>query len=115
MILENGTLQTKIKTGGGTIKGVPITVNEVLGKIFPCNIKSKKYTSNADGGGPAEMGGTQAVDSAFVRASYEVLVETDNFTAEKVVLKDNRGNTLGEFRVLEVQYLDYVNVVKITL
>ena len=110
MILENGTLQTKIKTGGGTIKGVPIPVNEVLGEIFPCNIKSKKYTSNADGGGPAE-----AVDSAFVRASYEVLVETDNFTAEKVVLKDNRGNILGEFRVLEVQYLDYVNVVKITL
>lgn len=110
MILENGTLQTKIKTGGGTIKGVPIPVNEVLGEIFPCNIKSKKYTSNADGGGQAE-----AVDSAFVRASYEVLVETDNFTAEKVVLKDNRGNILGEFRVLEVQHLDYVNVVKITL
>ena len=110
MILENGTLQTKIKTGGGTIKGVPIPVNEVLGEIFPCNIKSKKYTSNADGGGQ-----TEAVDSAFVRASYEVLVETDNFTAEKVVLKDNRGNILGEFRVLEVQHLDYVNVVKITL
>ena len=82
---------------------------EVLGEIFPCNIKSKKYTSNADGGQ------AEAVDSAFVRASYEVLVETDNFTAEKVVLKDNRGNTLGEFRVLEVQHLDYVNVVKITL
>ena len=110
MILENGTLQTKIKTGGGTIKGVPIPVNEVLGEIFPCNIKSKKYTSNADGGGQSEV-----VDSAFVRASYEVLVETDNFTAEKVVLKDNRGNILGEFRVLEVQHLDYVNVVKITL
>lgn len=111
MIIENGTLQTIIKTGGGTLKGVPIPVSETLGEVFLCNIKPIKYSSNADGSG----GGMQAVDSAFVRAKYEVLIETDNFNADKVILKDSRGNTLGEFRDFQVQYMDFVNVVKLTL
>lgn len=115
MIIENGTLQTIIKTGGGTLKGVPIPVIETLGEVFPCNIKPIKYSSNADGSGQTDTGSMQAVDSAFVRAKYEVLIETDNFNADKVILKDSRGNTLGEFRDFQVQYMDFVNVVKLTL
>jgi hypothetical protein len=35
------------------------------------------------------------------------------FEAEKVLLTDNRGNELGEFRMQDVQHLDAVGVIKV--
>lgn len=104
MIIENGTLQTIEKTGGGIVNGRPVRVEQVFGDPIPCNLKT--ITHNNRG---------KAIDGEFTQASYEVLVDVPTFTAERVVLTNNRGVRLGEFRVQDVQYLDCVNAVKITV
>ena len=102
MIIENGTLQTIEKTGGGMKDGYPVKVEEVFGDPIPCNLKT--ITHNHKG---------TAIDGVFTQASYEVLIDVDVFSAERVVLTNNRGVRLGEFRVQDIQHLDYVNAVKI--
>lgn len=107
MIIENGTLQVITKTGGGLKNGNPVKVVEAIGEPIPCNLK----TINHDHKG-------KVVDGVFTRASYEVLVDSVNaphFKAERVKLTDNRGMAIGEFRVQDIQHLDCVGAVKITV
>lgn len=107
MIIPNGTLQTIETTGGGMEKGRPIPVQEAHGAPIECNIKTN--TSNYHGVG---------VDGIFKRTDYIVLIDaatTPAFTARRVVLTDNRGQRMGEFRVQDIQHLDYVGVIQITL
>lgn len=107
MIIPNGTLQTIGTTGGGMEKGIPIPVQETLGVSIPCNIRTN--TSDHHG---------RTVDGVFVRSDYCVLIDTDTvdvFEARRVVLTDNRGQHMGEFRVQDIQHLDYVGAIQITL
>lgn len=107
MIIENGTLQEVRTIGGGMEKGRPIPVSETLGNPIPCNIKTN--TSDHHG---------RAVDGVFQRTDYTVLIDTDTaptFKAERVVLADNRRQKLGTFRVQNIQHLDYVGAIQISL
>lgn len=107
MIIENGTLQVIGMTGGGMEKGRPIPVRETLGEPIACNIK----TNTGDHHG-------KTVDGIFRHADYCVLIDTatvDVFTAERVVLTDNRSQRMGEFRVQDIQHLDYVQAIQIML
>ena len=107
MIIENGVVQIIRTSGGGIVNGRPIPVQTTLSKPIPCNLK----TLHEDKRG-------KVIDSVFVKASYEVLIDTlyiPSFTAEKVIITDNRGNVKGEFRVQDIQHLDCVNAVKITV
>jgi hypothetical protein len=104
MIIYNGTLQTVEVSGGGMSYGRPVPVTETLGAEIACNIRTIK--SDHQG---------VIVDGVFTQSSFEVLVEVENFTAKRVVLTDNRGNRLGDFQVQDVQHLDYVGAVKITV
>lgn len=104
MIIENGTLQTIVKTGGGFVGGKPVKVEEEISEPIPCNLKT--ITHNHKG---------KAIDGVYTQASYEVLIDVPTFDAERVVLTDNRGKRIGEFRVQDIQHLDCVNAVKITV
>lgn len=104
MIIENGTLQTIEKTGGGMKNGKPVKVEEVIGNPIPCNLKT--ITHNHKG---------KTIDGVFTQASFEVLIDVPVFSAERVILTDNRGVRFGEFRVQDIQHLDCVNAVKITV
>lgn len=107
MIIENGTLQIVEKTGGGIKNGNPVKVTESLGNPIRCNIK----TNNHDHKG-------KVIDGVFTRASFEVLVDSSDihhFTAEYVELTDNRGKRIGRFRVQDIQHLDCVCAIKITV
>lgn len=107
MIIENGTLQTISTTGGGIVNGRPVAAQETLGEPIPCNIKTN--TSDRHG---------RAVDGVFQRTDYTVLIDTEaaqTFTAERVVLTDNRQQKIGEFRVQDIQHLDYVGAIQIAL
>lgn len=89
------------------MNGRPVPVQNTLSDPIPCNIK----TLHEDKRG-------KVIDSVFTQASYEVLIDISlvpNFTAEKVVITDNRGNVKGEFQVQDVQHLDYVEAVKLTV
>lgn len=104
MIIENGTLQTIEKTGGGMIDGRPAKVEEVISSPIPCNIRT--ITHNHKG---------KTIDGVFTQASFDVLIDVPTFSAERVILTNNRGVCLGEFRVQDIQHLDSVNAVKITV
>lgn len=106
MIIENGTLQVIARTGGGSVNGNPVKVSESEGTPIPCNLKTITHDHKG-----------QAVDGEFTQASYEVLIDSAScpqFTAERVVLTDNRSRRIGEFRVQDIQHLDCVNAIKIT-
>ena len=107
MIIENGTLQVITKTGGGMKNGRPVKVEESFGNPIPCNLKTITHDHRG-----------KVVDGVFTRASFEVLVDLSDvphFTAERVLLKDNRGMRIGEFRVQDIQHHDCVEAVKITV
>lgn len=104
MIIENGTLQIIETTGGGMEGGIPVPIAETAGEPIACNIK----TNTNDNKG-------KTIDNVFTRASYEVLIDVPEFTSEKVILTDNRGKRIGTYRVQDVQHLDFVNAVKITV
>jgi hypothetical protein len=104
-VIENGALQIVGKTsGGGMAGGKPVPVQTALGDPIPCNIKTN--TNDKKG---------FYIDGEFTRASFEVLIDEQPFDAERLVLTNNRGVKLGEFRVQDIQHLDFVNTVKITV
>lgn len=106
MIIENGTLQVITMTGGGIKNGNPVKVSESEGNPIPCNLKTITHDHNG-----------KTVDGEFTQASYEVLIDSASFpqfTAERVVLTDNRNRRIGEFRVQDIQHLDCVSAIKIT-
>lgn len=107
MIIENGHISLVTTSGGGITNGIPVPVREIVGKRYPCNIRVVKR----------DRQGT-TIDSKFTQASYEVLIDSviiPHFETEKVVLTDNRNNSLGQFAVQDVQYLDGVGAIKIVV
>lgn len=108
MIIENGTLQVVETTGGGfNEKGAPIKVAETIGAPISANIKTIK--DNRQG---------KTTDTDFRVSSFEVLIdrdEMDEFTAERVILTDSVGKTIGKYQVQSCQYLDSVGAILITV
>ncbi len=104
MIIENGTIRIVSKTGGGLVNGNPVAATETLSDPIPCN-----FTVNQNDHLGRYEGGT------FTQAKYVVLVDTCDFQAEYIVLATVRGVQLGRFRVQDIQYLDVVGNVKITV
>lgn len=107
MIITNGTLQIVRKTGGGMAHGRPVHVVETPGAPVSCNIKTLQDNKRG-----------KIIDNVFTQASFEVLIDSLDcpiFTDETVVLTDNRGSVIGKFQVQDVQHLDCVDAVKITV
>lgn len=99
MIITNGTIQAKIKTGGGidpeTDYPIPPTVS--WGELIPCQFRANNYSNRGKANG-----------EAFTIASYEILIEEQPYDAEMLVLRDDTGKTLGEFSVIEIEPLPAV-------
>lgn len=108
MIIENGILQVIQKTGGGFDEnGLPQKVQDDPGEPIPCNLKTITHDKKG-----------KYTDGTFTRFSYEILLDIEtarNFTADRVKLTDNRGNELGVFQVQDVQHLDAVGAIKISV
>lgn len=104
MIIPNGTIEVKIKTGGGIDpkKGYPIEVVVDWARPIPCQFQANKYDNTGRVNG-----------EAFTIASYEVLIDGVQFEHEQIRLKTESGKTLGEFSVIEVEPLTAVEQTKI--
>lgn len=98
MIIENGTIEVKSKSAGGIDPetGFPIQSSNVAwGERVPCQWLANRYNNL----GKSEGGN-------FTVAHYSILIESEEaFTAEQIRLRDNYGNVLGEFSVIEVEPL----------
>ena len=104
MIIINGTIQVIGKSGGGIdSNGDPIKATQISGASINCNFKlkmDKKFSY--------EIGETKV-------STYEILIDTQTFNATKIRLSDNRSQTIGDFEVLNISYLDTAQRVKITV
>lgn len=104
MIIENGTLQIKVKTGGGLDEnGNPVRPSESWSPAIPCNIETNQYN------GKGAVNG-----NVFTVASFAILIEDRPFDADRVLLT-REGKSLGEFAVKAVIPLSEVGILKITV
>lgn len=103
MIITNGTISIKTKTGGGLINGNPVRPSETWSEPIPCNIKTNQHNNKGRING-----------NSFEVASYEVLIEAQTFDADRVKLV-REGKDLGEFSIQDIEPLDAVGAIKITV
>lgn len=100
MIIQNGTIEVKRKTGGGIDPetGYPQKPGVVgWGCPIPCQYSANKRNNLGRVNG-----------EHFIVAQYEILIEQQPFAAEQVRLIDRAGCIIGEFSVMQVEPLDAV-------
>lgn len=107
MIIANGTIETKRKTLSETKfdgNGFPVapTAPE-WGEPIECQYVGKQNNLASASGEPIR------------EVSYSVFIEEQPFDAEQVRLKDRSGNVLGEFSVIQVEPLEAVCEMRITI
>lgn len=96
MIIANGTIETKIKTGGGIDPDTdyPIQPTVSWGNPVPCQYCANHYSKRGKANG-----------ETFTVASYEILIEEQSYEAENLRLRDRNGRMIGEFSVIEIEPL----------
>ena len=107
MIIQNGTIEAKQKTGGGIdpATGHPARPSSSSwGAPIAC-----QYIPNSHNNLGVSTG------QHYIQASYTVLIEEQPFEAEQIRLKDKSGGVVGEFSVLSVEPLEAVCEVKIII
>ena len=106
MIIANGTIEIKTKTGGGIdpVTGYPVAPSVGWGEPIPCQYRANKYSNRGKSNG-----------EAFTVASYEILIEEQPFESEVLRLRDKAGKEVGEFPIIEVEPLEAVTQIRITV
>lgn len=107
MLIANGTIEIKSKTGGGINleTGYPRKPGAVeWGEPIPCQYSANKYDNLGRVNG-----------EHFTAAQYAALIEERPFAAEQVRLKNSAGDIVGEFSVIQVEPLEAVCELRIWL
>ncbi len=105
MIIQNGTIETKAKAGGGIDRETGYAIKPSAAswdEPIAC-----QYTPNSHN----FLGVTTG--QHFTQASYTILIEEQPFDAEQIRLKDMSGKVVGEFSILSIEPLEAVGEVKI--
>ncbi|WP_416995983.1 hypothetical protein [Alistipes putredinis] len=106
MIIQNGTIEVKTKTGGGIDPetGYPVKGEAAWGEPIPC-----QWIPNRN-----DMLG-RINGEHFIIAHYVVLIEAQPFNAEQVRLRTLDGRDLGEFSLMYAEPLDAVCQIRLTI
>ena len=105
MIIANGTIEVKGKTGGGlNKKGYPQKSEATWGEPIPCQYIPNKHN---------KLGVVNG--EHFTVAQYTVLIEEQEFNAEQIRLKDRTGKDLGEFSIMSVEPLEAVCEIRLLI
>lgn len=105
MIISNGYIKAKDKTGGGFDgNGNPIPSGSTWGDPIPCRHKPNRNSFKGKQNG-----------NAFTIASYEILIEQQPFPSEQIQLFDESNVKLGEYSIMWKENLDAVDALKITV
>lgn len=106
MIIRNGTIEFKSKSGGGIdpVTGHPIKpTSSSWGDPIPCQYSSNKHNNLGRVSG-----------EHFTIASYAVLIEEQPLEeSEQIRLTDDAGNVVGEYSIIEVEPLEAVCEIRI--
>lgn len=99
MIIPNGFIEMKRKTGGGIDPGTgyPVAGTVEWGDPVPCqySANSHNWLGRVDG-------------EHFTAAQYTVLIDLQPLESEQVRLSDRSGNAIGEFSIMEAEPLEAV-------
>lgn len=102
MIIPNGYIRMKQKTGGGLdSSGYPVPVTSSLCGYIECQFKATSMN----------LGGKTGTGEPQIRQSYTILVEETChkcFVGESLVLYDDAQTEIGEFEILRIQPLPSV-------
>ena len=105
MIIANGTIEVKSKTGGGLNQnGYPQKAEATWGEPIPCQYIPNKHN---------KLGVVNG--EHFTVAQYTVLIEEQEFNAEQIRLKDRTGKELGEFSIMSVEPLEAVCEIRLLI
>lgn len=104
MIIANGYIETKTKSGGGINPetGYPNKPTEAWGEPIPCQYQANNNSLKGRTNG-----------EAYRIASYEILIDEQPYESEQLRLRDDNGKVLGEFSVIDIKPLAAVCQVKI--
>lgn len=104
-MIVNGYIQTMTRTGGGfDDQGDPIPVEQTWSEPIAAMI-----TPSGNGRLVKYQDGVQ------VAASYQVLLETQDFNYDRIKLTSDQGQAMGEYQVLRpnIRFMESVGRVKI--
>lgn len=106
MIIVNGYIQVKVKSGGGMLNGRPQPVTVTDSDPIPCNWRAQKWDKKG-----------RTVDGVFTQAQFEILIELQEFSAETLTLYDTtvEQRVLGEFQIQSIEPLAATGATKITV
>lgn len=105
MILVNGHIKAKIKSGGGLDgNGNPIPSTGTWGSDIPCRHKANRSSFKGKSNG-----------NTFTVASFEILIESQPFPYEQIQLFGEDGAKIGEYSIMWKENLDAVGNLKITV
>lgn len=107
MIIVNGTIQVKTKTGGGLdTQGNPVRPTESWGDPIDCHIRVNSRSNLGKSNG-----------NSFTTASYVILIEPQPFVNDAIVrIAYKKGSELGEFPIMfPPEYLEAVEAIRIVI
>lgn len=109
MIIENGYIEVKTKTGGGIdpTTGYPVPVGFAYGDPIPC-----QYYPNR-----VNLQGRTGDGEAYTVLGFTILLDLTQgeFNFERIRLSSMSHSMVGEFSVVQVEVLQAVNQIKITV
>lgn len=99
MIIANGFIQVKQKTGGGIdpVSGHPVPVVVAWGEPIPCQYSATNFNWQS-----------QQRGEPTTQRSYSILIEEQSFTGEQIMLVDDSARVIGEFPIRQIEPLDAV-------
>lgn len=105
MIIENGTIQVRQKTGGGVDLNTGYARRSsavAWGDPIPCQFYPNRYTNLGRVNG-----------EHVTSAEYTVLIDEQPFVAEQIRITNNAGGLVGEFSIISCEPLEAVGQIKI--
>ncbi len=108
MIVQNGTIEIKVKQAGGIdpATGFPVkSCGETYMPAIPC-----QYMPNSN-----NLLGRTTSGERFTVATYTILIEQQPtpFTAEQIRLKDMHEQNIGDYSIISIEPIEAVCQVKI--
>lgn len=102
----NGTIQVITRTADAInpSTGDPVPATELAGPEIQCHIKAINQSNKG-----IYEGGT------FSQSTYEILIEARDIEGNRLRIKNNKGNDLGDFTIQSIEHLDITNRTKITV
>ena len=107
MIIVNGYIECKRETGGGLdpVTRYPVTAEASWGEPIPCQYIPVRHDALA----------VSRQGESYTLAAYTILIEEQPLQDKTIRLTDRSGVVLGEFPVRQIEPLDAVCEVRITV